>query len=643
MRRPNLPLSFFGLGLGLTLGWTGCTEEEPILDIPACDSTCTAEACSTCVIEGSTATCVALCGPGLTCEASQCVAEELSRCEGGCGPCEVCESSGAGTGQCVSVCGEGVACQAGVCVADDPPPPVTAQCEPACGACEVCDVSGDAPVCVGTCGSGSSCSADGQCIRSDFHARIGDLQGSFEDGPAVTAVCIGCHQEETDQFMATPHWNWTGPTPTLVGHEGSTEIGKKNLVNNFCVAVPSNEKRCSQCHAGYGYESDDFDFDDVTRIDCLVCHADPASGYAKAPKTAGRPVDGVDLGAAARSVGLSEVQNCGNCHFNAGGGDNVKKGDIGSALVGADVATDVHMGTGMSCSNCHVEQGHTILGTGVHNPVSEGDLACEDCHSEAPHEMSIYNEHSLDIACQTCHIPAFSRQQPTKMAWDWSTAGNKTIGEDGSATTTLPDGTVVQSYDYKKGDFVWAKSVRPTYAWHDGGVEHMTLTSRFPEGAGRSQDDPIVLARPTADITSPNAKIYPFKLMKGRQPAHLSERFMIAPKLFGPGGFWAGVPSAEAYTPEAVQALWTQTLTAGARAAGQIAADATLTSDDWGFLFTEMYLRINHEVAPTSEAFGTPPCEGCHFDDAFPWVELGYMCDPIRDPAACGARNYAAD
>ena len=34
------------------------------------------------------------------------------------------------------------------------------------------------------------------------------------------------------------------------------------------------------------------------------------------------------------------------------------------------------------------------------------------------------NDHTRTLACQSCHTPTFARGGvPTKMAWDWSTAG----------------------------------------------------------------------------------------------------------------------------------------------------------------------------------------------------------------------------
>lgn len=644
MKRNFHPMTLFlALGAAALLGACSGDDEgndpdagvTPTVDAgPVCD--CDPDACQVCVNDGQTAVCQSACAEGLTCEAGQCVAPEVSTCDPTCGPCQWCDTSGAAP-VCVDACAEGLTCNEGVCEAPEVPP--VDACDPACGPCQACDISSGAPVCVDLCGADQACNAaTNACVRAGFHANFSDLVGPFADGPAVTEVCISCHLEDAQHVMATPHYQWKGPTPGLEGHTTGAEIGKKNLINNFCVSIPGNEARCSQCHAGYGYSAADFDFTDETKVDCLVCHADPASGYKKAAKTAGNVEEGVDLLLAARSVGPSKVGNCGSCHFGAGGGDNVKKGDIGSALATATPAVDVHMGNGMACSNCHADENHTILGQGVHLPTTMGRLACEDCHTDTPHEMSILDEHALDIACQTCHVPAFSRQQPTKMWWDWSSAGNKTRGTDGIETTTLEDGTVVQSYNYQKGDFVWEKNVKPKLAWYDGRVSHMTLGSTFPAGAGSSADNPINIARPLATKADMGAKIFPFKVMTGKQPAHTVQNFLIAPDLFGPGGFWPRIPAGEDYSEAAVRTIWTETLTEGARLAGQIGAGETIADGDWAFLNTEMYMGINHEVAPKEMALGQAPCSGCHMNPDFPWADLGYNCDPLTG-SNCGSRH----
>ncbi len=608
----------------------------------ACDPAC--GACQMCDTTDAAAVCVGYCAEGTTCQDSQCVAPVVVECDPVCGDCQMCDTSGTDP-ECVDLCSEGLECDAGACVIPDDP------CGGTCADCETCETSYGVPTCVDDCGLGTACDTTDNVCRPTTagavfdHSTLPGLAGPFTTdatgGRAVTAQCLNCHAQSGEDFVHTAHYTWVGPTPNLQGGAVSGTVGKRNLVNNFCVAVPSNERRCSQCHAGYGYKDDTFDFGDTANIDCLVCHS---PNYAKHKTTAGGPDTTVDMVLAAQTVGRPTRATCGRCHFKAGGGDNVKKGDLGSSLTApTSTDVDVHMGAAnpFNCSSCHQTTGHQIPGQGLHLPVAEGRVGCNDCHSDAPHASAQLNNHSLDIACQTCHIPTFSRQLPTKMDWDWSTAGDRTRGTNGVEMGTLPDSTEVKIYDAMKGDFVWQKEVRPAYAWYDGRVKRTTLMDAYPAGAG-TMANPIDLGSPIAGIGDAAAKIYPFKLMTGRQPVDTTTLLMLAPKLFGPGGFWGSIPAAGDYDAAVVEANWTNALTLGARVAGQIGATDTFTGRatgamPWDWAYTEMWMSINHEVAPATDALG---CADCHFGAAnWDWTALGYSCDPATDPLTCGSRH----
>ena len=79
--------------------------------------------------------------------------------------------------------------------------------------------------------------------------------------------------------MTTAHWKWEGTVSGIKGFEGTIH-GKKDLLNNFCLAVPTNEGRCAQCHIGYGWGDKNFNFGNPKNIDCLACH-DQTGTYAK--------------------------------------------------------------------------------------------------------------------------------------------------------------------------------------------------------------------------------------------------------------------------------------------------------------------------------------------------------------------------
>src|SRR3989338_2798787 len=171
--------------------------------------------------------------------------------------------------------------------------------------------------------------------------------------------------------MKTVHWTWSS-RQQAGGREFN--LGKINAVNNYCIALPSNEPRCTSCHAGYGWKDASFDFGNPENVDCLVCH-DTTGTYKKLPAASGHPayqdmefpprsgkiVKAVDLEKIATGVGPTSRDNCGACHFFGGGGDHVKHGDLDSSMGKPKRSIDVHMagdGADMSCSACPKTRKH---------------------------------------------------------------------------------------------------------------------------------------------------------------------------------------------------------------------------------------------------------------------------------------------
>ncbi len=64
------------------------------------------------------------------------------------------------------------------------------------------------------------------------HSKFEQLKGPFADGPAVTKACLECHTEAAKQLHKTSHWTWAFENPVT-----GQMLGKKNVVNNFCVAT----------------------------------------------------------------------------------------------------------------------------------------------------------------------------------------------------------------------------------------------------------------------------------------------------------------------------------------------------------------------------------------------------------------------
>ncbi len=304
----------------------------------------------------------------------------------------------------------------------------------------------------------------------------------------------------------------------------------------------------------------------------------------------------------AQNVGLPGRRNCGACHFYGGGGDGVKHGDLDSSLIKPDKNLDVHMavsGPNFSCTACHTTVNHQVAGRYYREPAPVvhklalpkdygNRISCESCHSAAPHQLSKLNDHTDKVACQTCHIPEFARGGvPTKMWWDWSTAGKFT-----------PDGKMIVkkdehgwlTYHTKKGDMLWDEKVKPVYAWYDGSMDYLGGEDTFDDRR------PVALNHPRGSYADPRARIFPFKLFRGKQVYDRERKKLVIPKLFGKkgtGAFWA-------------EFNWDKAVAAGMR------EEHLDYSGKIGFVQTKMYWPITHMVAPKEKALACGDCHSHH-------------------------------
>ncbi len=442
------------------------------------------------------------------------------------------------------------------------------------------------------------------------HTKFKELQKEFASGPEVTEACLECHTEAARQIHRTKHWSWEYINPKT-----RQKLGKKHVINNFCTAVSSNQGFCSACHIGYGWKDDTFDFTAENAVDCLVCH-DTTGKYKKIPGLAGHPNykvmewppksgkfrEPVDLQKVAQNVGKTSRKSCGTCHFYGGGGDAVKHGDLDSSLNAPKRYLDVHMdvdGPDFTCANCHVSDAHEVSGSryaptaadpeGAHlrgKKDGRNKTTCQACHGNEPHEKANpkLNEHTDKIACQTCHIPEYARGRlATKMSWDWSTAGKLT--EDGKRMKIKSsEGRV--AYDSNKGHFTFDRYAIPEYVWFNGDIDY-TLFGDKIDG-----DKLLKINQFQGGPEDPNARIWPVKVFRGKQPYDKGHQTLAVAHTAGKGdaAYWGNYD-------------WDKALTVGMRSVG------VEYSGEMGFVATEMSWPITHMVAPKEDAL---QCEQCH-------------------------------
>jgi octaheme c-type cytochrome (tetrathionate reductase family) len=422
------------------------------------------------------------------------------------------------------------------------------------------------------------------------HSQL--LKGPYTSGPDVTHACLECHPNAAQEVAHTTHWTWESD-PVYVPERGDYyRLGKKTAINNFCIGIQANWPACTACHAGYGWSDASFDFSNVANVDCLVCH-DGSGAYAKADS--GYPAEGVDLATVAQSVTNPTRENCGSCHFFGGGGDAVKHGDLDASLYFPNERIDVHMGKyDFQCVTCHQTDHHQIQGRSISVNLSDlttnNQVACTDCHNPLPHDDERINEHVDTVACQTCHIPTMAKKESTKIDWDWSTAGQD-----------LPEDP--HQYLKIKGSFVYEKDLPPEYRWFNGTAYRYL----WGDVIDPTQTTPINL--PKGDISDPNAKIWPFKIHRGKQVYDSEYNYLLQPKTAGEGGFWTEYD-------------WDLALRLGSEVTGLV------YSGHYDFAPTEMYWPTTHMISPREDAL---QCVDCHGENGrLDWVALGYPGDPIK-------------
>ncbi|NOZ36225.1 MAG: tetrathionate reductase family octaheme c-type cytochrome [Chlorobi bacterium] len=465
------------------------------------------------------------------------------------------------------------------------------------------------------------------------HSKFKELQKDFKSPQEVTETCLSCHNNRGKEFMHTEHFQWL--KKDSIPGRGNFEMGKRNILNNFCIGINSNEQLCSMCHAGYGYGNKNFDFTNQDNEDCLICH-DNTGTYKKSNPCAGpnlpgagNPSPGVNLSAVAQHVGFPKRNNCLSCHGVGGGGNNVKHGDLEMALNKCTRDIDVHMASkdakdnNMSCQKCHRTTNHNIKGElAMVSSSPKNGISCVDCHTDHPHTDKLLNNHFRQVACQTCHIPTYAKVNPTKIYWDWSSAGKlkngKTLQYEKEITA---DDTICKSGDYilaedlpnlksrdnfenvkleyngKHGTAVFANNLKPEYIWSNGYFDHQFISDKITDTI-----HPLILNKPfgsykdnryPSDKKHPS-KIIPVKIMRGKQIYDKGNMNLIQPKLAGKikgsGAYW-------------VDFDWQASASEGMKYLN------LPYSGKYSFIETESIWPINHMVSPKEKSL---TCEECH-------------------------------
>ena len=421
-----------------------------------------------------------------------------------------------------------------------------------------------------------------------------------------TKTCLECHDGEAADVFKSIHYQWSAPAPNISNANGK-RVGKINSTNDFCtnpavswIGILTNDdgkvigNGCSKCHVGLGAKpTPEMTQAQLENIDCLVCHSanyrrevvkKQDGSLAWQPKALNNPEH---MLAIAQNVTKPSNEICMRCHVGSGGGLNFKRGDIETVHARAERDFDVHMGSNMQCIQCHKFKNHQVLGGGTQmggKDSGEARPQCEGCHKGQVHAKKELDRHTKRVYCTTCHISSFARHDKTDMHRDWS-----------QAEAVAGEGRFEPKIEFQK-------DVKPVYAWWNGtGAIALLNEAVRPEANGK-----VSMYKPNGSRQDSKAKIYAFKYHTAKIPIDNATRMMI-PIQVGPvfktGKVEPGVKN-------------------GAKA--WFGRDVT----DIGWVETERYMGIFHEVEPKEKAF---KCADCHQGGTrMDWKALGYGGDPAK-------------
>lgn len=400
------------------------------------------------------------------------------------------------------------------------------------------------------------------------------------------ATCATCHPADAADAMHSNHYQWDGKLGALNDFCEYPDINFIGLLTNLDQnVVPGG---CATCHAGMGKKPTD-PTAGVENVDCMMCHS-PEYTRKVVKNAAGKfefqpnPVNMTVI-----PPGRAE---CLRCHAYSGGGDNNKRGDMSSTLVNPPVTLDVHMGSGMICTDCHTTLDHKIAGRGVDLIIRENVPMkdCTECHTTAPHINPNLNRHTAKVACQSCHIPEYARSVSTDMLRDYRTAevNPRRLYEP----TIIRGANVIPSYGFWNGESTFYQFMAPAVSGQ-------------------------VMAKPLGGINDPGSKLYPFKVHQAKLPHDPVSGVILPVKsgiLFQTGNVFNAIMAASQELGIALP-------------------------NGYDFIDVTRVMGIYHEMPSADQALS---CDTCHNGSRINFAQLGYspvttrnnkpLCESCHEP-----------
>ena len=140
----------------------------------------------------------------------------------------------------------------------------------------------------------------------------------------------GFAKDAASDLMKTSHWTWESSRSACPGARNSGQsIGRTSQINNFCIGAQGNENKLPPAMRATDGRAGVPNSRNTRTWDCLACHAEPGAVRQGCGATRRRRWT---LLAAAEACAPPRARTAAKCHFDGGGGNGVKHGDLDQNL-----------------------------------------------------------------------------------------------------------------------------------------------------------------------------------------------------------------------------------------------------------------------------------------------------------------------
>ena len=229
-----------------------------------------------------------------------------------------------------------------------------------------------------------------------------------------------------------------------------------------------------------------------------------------------------------RACAAPTRDNCGKCHFDGGGGNNVKHGDLDESLLFPSAELDVHMGEhNFLCTDCHTTEDHADQGQAAGRQLHHRPRKSRwPAPTATPPDL--HDDERINCTRRQRRLP------------DLPHPGHGAQGPDQGLPGTGPPPAricprITTPISRSRARSSTKRTYQPTYKWFNGNADYRYLLGDTIRPDAADADEPA--GRQTS--TTPTPRSSPSRCTSPTSPTTYGNNTLLQPVTAGEDGFWS--------------------------------------------------------------------------------------------------------